>query len=810
MDNTIDNKKYILKKLKNTLVLSALSNKNMVLKVALQRRYILCSLVLVLFANVASAQFFSPANIRSVDVSSLSNNDIEKIKNEMDKQNMSIETAESLALSNGMSAQNFSILKTRLAAHTPQAQPNVSNVEKGTEIKEQVIELDKNAVKQPQIFGSEFFTNASLSFEPNTSLATPASYVLGVGDELQLEIYGMQIYSGSFSVSKEGFISIPVVGQVYVNGLNFDAAKSKIKNECQKVYPSLATGASQFSLTLSKIKTIRITIIGARKPGNYSVSSLSTVFNALHIAGGPDGNGSYRNIELVRNNKVVKVIDIYRFLTTGNQEGNVNLEENDVINIPVYQNRVKIEGHVKRPGIFELLPNETFEDLLKYAGGFDEAAYRKNIKLVQNSEDGTGIKVFDLTEDKYKNYKPQLGDVFKVASMLAKFENKVSVRGAVYRPDDYEFTEGMTVESLLEKADGVTEDAYLIRALLIREKADLTKEITYVNITDVLSGKDSTLLRKNDELVVSSLFDIDSRSKAILQINGQVRNGGEFPYIENIRLYDLILMAGGFTYGASRTVEVSSIIVRDEVKGQSSKMSEIKTFEIDTLLIDQTNNILLNPYDVVTVRKKPVFETQKTITVKGEVEYPGIYTVSDKLERVLDIINRTGGPKHFANLEGIRVVRNRSGKELVIPIDWEKINKKPDDRQNIEIEDGDILIVPEQKRTVVVLGTVQLPSEIPYFSKRLKRYINASGGFDKHAYRKKVYVIQPNGLAEPTRSFLGIPIYPKVKTGATIIVPYKDPNDKGDKMSTGEWAIIASIITGLTSSAAMTTVALTR
>ncbi|HEY0297869.1 MAG TPA: SLBB domain-containing protein [Arachidicoccus sp.] len=748
-------------------------------------------------------QYFSPANIRNIDVASLSNDDIMRIKNEMNKQNLTIDAAESLAISNGMSAQNFAVLKARLSTLTPQAQENTT-VPIDTTIKEEIIQLDKNAIAKPQIYGSEFFTSTSLSFEPNSSMATPASYVLGAGDELQLVIYGMQEYTSSFAVSNDGFISIPVVGQVFVSGLNFEAAKTKIKNVCQKVYPSLATGASQLSLSLSKIRTIHITIIGAQKPGNYSVSSLSTVFNALHIAGGPDGNGSYRNIELIRNGKVVKTIDIYRFLTTGNQADNVNLQENDVVRIPVYENRVKIEGNVKRPGIFELLPTETFDELLDYAGGFDEAAYRKNIKLVQNAENGIGTKVFDLTEAQYKSYKPKIGDVFKVSPMIANFENRISVKGSVYRPDNYEFKAGMTVKDLIDKAEGITQDAYMTRALLIREKDDLTKEITYVNLNDVLNGQGNTVLRKNDELIVSSLFNYNNNRT--ISINGQVKNPGEYPFIENIKLYDLILMAGGFTDGASRLVDVSSIIIRDEKAGQNSKVGDVKTLEMDTSLIDQTSNISLSPYDMITVRKKPVFETLRSVVVKGEVEYPGNYTITDKKERVSDLISRTGGLKYFANLDGMRVVRTsevvkadgtKATQEVIIPINYKKLFRNLRATENFALQNGDVLIVPEKRNTVVIYGQVQVQSEIPYFSKNVRKYISSSGGFGENASKEGVYVIQANGLASATKTILGVRYYPKVQTGATIVVPYKNIPPK-EKVPPYAYSIIASGVAGVT------------
>ncbi|MGV3629858.1 MAG: SLBB domain-containing protein [Bacteroidota bacterium] len=755
--------------------------------------------VLLIITGNAFSQTLSPANIRNLKVSQLSDSEVRQIKNEMDKNNMSMSTLENLVIANGLSSADFATLKTRLESITPEV--NETNVEQGTEVTEKVIEFDNNAIKKSQLFGSEIFTNTSLSFEPNSNMATPSNYILGAGDEMQVVIYGMQEYAGTAIVSKEGKINIPIVGQVFVNGLTFEAAKTQIKKAATRIYSSLGSGQSQISITLSKIRTIRVTIIGAKKPGNYSVSSLSTVFNALHIAGGPDENGSYRAIELIRNNKVIRVIDIYEFLTKGDQSDNLNLLENDVIRIPVYQNRVKIEGNVKRPGIFELLPNENFNDLLNYCGGFDEAAYRKIIKLVQNSDNG--LKVIDLTEDEYQNYVPKGGDVFKVSPVLSNYESKVSIKGAVYRPDDYEFEEGLTIRKLIAKAGGLTPDAFLNRALLIREKDDLTKEIMDIDINALYSGQKTVLLRKNDELYISSVFDL--KNQHIVNISGQVKKPGEYPFIDNLRLYDVIFLAGGLKDDASRIVEIASIIVKDEKAGDNTKISNVRVIEIDTLLLDQTKNVPLSPYDMIQIRKKPVFEQQQVVNVSGEVEYPGNYVIIDKRERILDVINRSGGLTYDADKNSVKVVRkvnrvigeNMVEHEVTIPVNYDKLIKNPASRKNLTLMRGDQIVVSKRIETVKVLGNVQLNSEIPFSGRRMKQYIGAVGGFTDKADKKRIYVIYPNGVAGRTSSFLGIKDYPRIKPGSEIIVPTLEEM-KREKLTMVELASVTGIVGSLT------------
>ncbi|MFN5418559.1 MAG: SLBB domain-containing protein [Flavobacteriia bacterium] len=749
-------------------------------------------LLIILFFSFYTSDLFSqiltPAGIKNMQVQYLTNSQVLNIKSEMDRQNMSISMLENLSIENGMSASDFATLKSRLDAISPTS-TDQSNIEKGTPVSDKPIELDKaSAIEKSDIFGAEIFNNATLSFEPNANMATPANYILGTGDELQIVIYGMQEFSSQAVVSKEGKITIPIVGQVFVNGLTFDAARTQIKKACGKIYTSLNSGQSNLSVSLSKIRTIKVTIIGSKRPGNYSVSSLSTVFNALHIAGGPDANGSYRKIELIRNNKVIRIIDIYKFLTLGDQADNINLLENDVIRIPIYENRVKIDGNVKRAGIFELLPSESFKDLMTYCGGFDEAAYRKNIKLIQNSENG--IRILDLTADLYNSYIPNSGDIFRVSKLLNRYENKVSVKGSVLRPDEYEFKEGLTIGSLIMKAEGLTEDAFKNRAQLIREKEDLTKEIVNIDLTK--SNMDFKL-RKNDELVIFSIFDL-SHVKNV-SIDGYVKNPGTYPYIQNLTLYDVIIQAGGFLEGSSKVVEISSLIIKDDAIKNQKENSIVKVIEIDTLLLDQSKNILLNPFDVVQIRRKPVYETQKSVFIDGPVVYPGSYVVSNKAERFYDILNRAGGLKVDANVNAISILRN--GK--MIPINYKKVISRPNSNSNIFMKPGDQITIKKLDNIVSVAGQVYLNTEVPFIKgKSVKYYVSSVGGFSENADKSRIYIVKANGLAKSTKNFLFFRSHPRIEPGAQVFVPVKVEKVKNNKLTTAELSIVGSAIASLT------------
>lgn len=728
--------------------------------------------------------------INQIKVQNLSDEEILKLKNEIKKTNTSMEVLENHAISSGMTASDFQILKSRL-----ELIPTANNTEKGTEIETNPIHLDINSQNNPtvfksQIFGASLFSNPSLTFEPNSNMATPLNYVLGTGDELQIVIYGIQEFATNSAVSKEGKIAIPNVGQINVNGMTYEAATSLIKIKCRTVFSTLNSGQSNISVTLTKIRTINVTIIGANKPGNYSLSSLSTVFNALYLAGGPDGNGSYRNIELIRNNKIFKKIDVYKFLVNGDQSDNINLKDGDVIRIPVYDCRVSIEGEVKKSGIFELIPNENFNDLLRYCSGFSEAAYLSTISLVQNTD--KELKIIDLSKNEYEKYQPKSGDVFKVGIILNRFENKISIKGAVFRPDNYALTNNLTLSSLINKADGLTEDAYKLSAQITRLKEDFTKEIISVNLNKVLSGDSlyDIKLKKDDEVYVFSLLDF--KDALTVDINGEIRKGGTYAFVEKLTLFDLIIQSGGFTTIASKKIEISRPIIKDEVNKDQLELSKIITLEITNLDIEKAKDILLEPFDKIQVRKMPIYETQKSVLISGYVEYPGDYSISNKEERILDLITRAGGLKSEANPEGIYIKRG----DRVIPINYNKLIKKPNSLSNIKMQPGDELVILKYVPAIRIIGSVAMNTEIPYEKgKNVNYYVNKAGGYTENSSKKQIFNNYPNKITSRTKNFIFFKIKPKVLPGTVINIPLKPVKEKKDIK---EIIAIASLATSMT------------
>ncbi|MBW1657683.1 SLBB domain-containing protein [Flavobacterium quisquiliarum] len=785
---------------------------------------------LTISVKVNAQDIMKSKDLSTVNVDYLSDDDLAKISAQLKSNNATIDQVEPMALSKGMSQANFNKLKVKLNEYAKKnANPaeNIERVEKKSDsgrkqdaIKNVKVKDSANAI----IFGSELFDNPTLNFEPDLKMATPMNYVLGPGDELQVTIYGVQEYNGTLPISVEGKISIEYVGQITVSGMTIEAATQKIKAAIARVYSTVRSGQSQVSVSLGKIRTIKITVVGGKQPGNYSISSLATVYNALHLAGGPGKNGSYRNIELIRNNKVYKNIDIYRFLVKGDQSDNVSLKENDVIRIPAYTQRVTIDGEVKRPGIFEMKKGETFTDLLGFASGFNEFAYTASVNVVQKT--GKEFKVHDINESEFKTYQPQSGDVFRITRILNRFENRIKIEGAVFRPDYYSFTEGMRISDLITRAEGLKEDAYSKRARIIRLKTDLTTEIVNVDLGAALSGDLSADIELKREDIVTVYSILDFREEYKVTIDGEVKNPGEYEYFENLTLNDLVVQVGGLTGSASKRVEIARMVKSDAIDDADPKRVELVELEITADNNEQIKNFVLKPFDVINIRRMAVYEKPQMVTVSGAVGYPGKYVLANKKETVYNVVMRAGGLTSIANLDGMKIkrpineeqietleridlniskndsVKGKLAKKLkedlkfaTIPVNWEKIVKDKNHFSNVTLFPGDEIEVAVYNEGVKVTGNVLLTSEIPYRNgKGFKYYINAVGGVDSKGWKRKAYIIYPNGKADVTTSFLFFRSYPKVQPDSQIVVPEK-PERK--KMSAGEWVGIGSVISSL-------------
>jgi protein involved in polysaccharide export with SLBB domain len=611
----------------------------------------------------SGANLLAGKDLSTIKVESLTDAELAQIQAQLKQSGVSIDMVEAQAIAKGMSPAEFAKLKARLA--NVKGGKNTSpltkkTVKKPTDNAQDTTDQDFfiESKINPLIYGSELFAN-SQGFKNSENVATPLNYEVGTNDVLKLVVYGVQEYSADLDVSKEGTVLIENVGRVKVAGLTIEAATTRIKQQmANTAYPSLRSGESKMALTVGDTRTIQVTIIGAQRSGNYNVSSLSNVLSALTMAGGPNEIGSYRSIELIRQNKVVKTFDLYAFMQSGDQSQNMGLKDRDVIKVPPYKGRIEIKGQVKRPGIFELNSTESFKQFLQYAGGFDDTAYTAWVKVIQKNDKEKAVK--DLAQNQFTSYQPQGGDVIQVSKILDRFQNRVKLTGAVFRPDVYELTEGMRISDLVQRADGLREDAFIGRAQLVRLKPNLLKELVTVNLFKALQKdpNENILLQREDELYINSIVDL--RDSLTIDLLGEVRSQGRFNYVDSMTVKDLILMAGGFTFAANKQIEVARLIKFGD-KVTDNQVATILRTEVngDLSFNSGQENFVLQPMDVVTITKKVGFTNPEVVSISGQVQNVGKYTLSTRVERVSDIVKRAGGLIGEAYGEGAYIKRSR-------------------------------------------------------------------------------------------------------------------------------------------------------
>ena len=788
---------------------------------------------IMLVASTATAQdLLKGNNLANVRVDQLADADIAKLKAQLSAQGMTIDQVEPMAIAKGMSAAEFAKLKERVGGAAKAGVTKKATPTEGREASaSDTADTEKYAEKLPKplidplIFGSELYTSVAPSFEPNMSLATPLNYVLGPNDQIAISVYGVQEYSGDLTVSPEGNINVPNVGLIRVAGLTIEAATEKIKNTMGTVYSYLRSGGSKISVTLSKIRTIKVTIIGANRPATYRLSSLATVFNALYVSGGPTAFGSFREIELMRDNKLFKKIDLYRMLLNGDQSDNIGLKDNDVIRIPSYKTRISLQGQVKRPGIFEVLPGENFAGVLAFASGFTDTAYQASVKVFAQTNKERQIK--DVMQAEYNSYAPQTGDVFVISKLLNRFSNRVKIEGAVYRPDVFELTPNLKVADLIRKADGLTDDAYTGRAQIIRLQEDLTKSIVSFDVAKALNGDgaNNLTLQREDEVVITSKQALKDSFNVFIQ--GEIRKPGTFEYLQGLTLKDLIIQAGGFTDAAYKSIEIARLIKRDSIEQKDFRAAEIINTEIDGDISSAAASIQLNAFDVVTIRRKAGYTLPESVKITGQVQYPGPYALSARNERVSAILKRAGGYTPDAHIEGAYLVHNKTAEEkkkedenierakkividssgiaeledqqkvtfIKVPLNLTSILNNAGSEEDLVLKAGDEIFIPKYDGQIKVEGAVLLTTQVPYSKNNsFDNYITAAGGYSADAIKRKAYIVYANGEASRSSKFLFFTIRPKVKPGAEIIVPKKV---EGKKVSTGELIGISSSIASL-------------
>ena len=665
-------------------------------------------------------------------------------------------------------------------------------------------EIHTTAESASEIFGHNIFSNRRLTFAPNLNIPTPVNYRLGPGDEVIIDIWGTSEASIRKTIAPDGFINIPNVGLLTLNGMTVKEAESYLRKKLGQIYPiDGEDAASDLKLTLGNIRTIQINVTGeVEVPGTYNISSLANVYNALYTAGGVGKLGTLRKIQLVRKGKLKAEVDLYDFILNGVMPEGLALEDGDVINVPLYVSRVNIEGSVKRPMFYEMKEGETVQNILDYAGGFTGDAYRTNVNLVR--QNGVEYQVFTVDSPLYSAFILKDGDALTVGTLIDRYENRLEVKGAVYRPGVYQLSEEInTITQLIAKADGLKGDAFTDRVLIHREREDLTLEVISVDLKAVLDGTSpDVVLHRNDVIYIPSIYDISDIGT--ITIAGEVANPGVFVFAENMTVEDIIMQAGGLLQSASTVkIDVSRRVKNPASTEQPDSVATVFTRSFnDGYAIAEELDFVLQPYDYVNVRRSPGYAAQDKVRVSGEVIFPGEYVLTHKNERLSDLVKRAGGLNKWAYVRGSRLIRhtlaeerNRTragmtvlttGKDSVnvenldlgetysVGIDLEAALAAPGSDADLVLRQDDILLIPEYINTVKISGNVMYPNVVAYNSgMSVRDYVTMAGGYGYRSKKNKAYVIYMNGTIARARQMSKNVVEP----GCEIVIPQKRDND---------------------------------
>ena len=678
----------------------------------------------------------------------------------------------------------------------------------------------------PKIFGMDYFSNYNISFEPNVNIPTPINYRLGPGDEIIIDLWGDSEQTYQEQISPDGYIRIEKLGPIYLNGLKIGVATEKIKAKLKILYGTL--GSSTYAqISLGQIRSIKVNVIGeVMVPGTYSMSSLASAFNALYMAGGPQATGSLRKIEVYRNGQFHDRLDAYQFLIFGEGK-DINLSDGDVVIVKTYDTRVYVSGEIKRPAFYDMAEGESLSQLLTYAGGVTDMGYTERISVRRKEGNFRAIKTFTRGDSTALLN----GDEVEIQRISNRYTNRVQIEGAVNFPGAFEFTDGLMLSALIEQAGGLAGDAFLGRGVIIRLGADLNLTNQSVNLEEVISGTYDITLKNEDLIKIQSIHEL--REIYTVRIEGEIQAPGNYPYIDNMTVEDLIFLAKGFKESAARNqVEIAR---RGDINSSESS-SQILTFPINKELIsnDSASKTTLRPFDLLTIRRAAGFVNQQLVEIEGEVIFPGKYGIKSKKETIADLIVRAGGLNPEAYIEGSMLIRTseylkkegeltnyrrkiKRAKVLTIlegdtdpslssqtkfdlpeaiGIDLKAILSNPKSEANMTLQDGDIISIPQKSSTVRIRGEVLNPGKVMYREKlHFGQYVGRSGGFSSMAKKSKSFIIYANGASKRTTKFLGLSFYPKVLPGSEIVVPKKPITTK---MSIAEIVGLASALASLT------------
>lgn len=654
--------------------------------------------------------------------------------------------------------------------------------------------------KGKKVFGRDIFNSKNLSFEPQMNIATPQNYVLGPGDQLIIDIYGASQESSSLTVSPDGDVTVPDFGPIHVSGLSVASAQKRIRSKLGSYYQS-----SDIKVTVGQTRTIMVNVMGEVKvPGTYTLSAFATVFHALYMAGGISDLGTLRAIKVYRQGRLITTVDVYEFILNGRLAGNIRLQDNDVVQVGAYDCLVDITGRVKRPMAYEMKANESLATLLKYSGGFAGDAYKKQVRVLRKSEDLKSV--YNVEEFDMSSFKMTDGDSVIVDSVYNRYKNMVEIKGAVWRPGMYQLGDKVSsVRSLIETASGLTEEAMTSRAVMRRMKPNRTQEVISLNIDGILNGTEADVPLKNEDVIFIPTLAAHQNLRT-LTIDGEVIFPGTYEYADNMTIEDFILLAGGLTDAASTLkVDVSRRIYDPNASEAGMEIAKTFSFPLkDNFNVDGDRSFVLEPYDIVQIRKSPVYQNPVRVSIEGEVAFQGTYTMETKNQRLSDVIKAAGGAIPGSDVRGARLVRKMTddekarmqavlrmarqsadGKDSIaidkiaqsdtytVGIHLDEALANPGSTQDIELMDGDRLIVPRFNHTVRISGDVNAPNTVAYNEgQNYKYYVKQAGGFGNRAKKGHTYIVYQNGTMAIAKKG------GKIEPGCEIVVPSKAPRDE--------------------------------
>ena len=747
---------------------------------------------LLAFAGSLQAQ-----DLKNVKISQLSDQQMMQVWQQFNAKGMTESEAVKTMIQKGLSPNEVGVFKKRLLGiqAAQKAKFGAKAFIKDTSMfmnDSSWINEVPNVRPTSKYYGYDFFSNPNTDFQPNLNVATPQTYVLGVGDELVISLYGMNETEINAKVNKDGNIKVEYVGLIAVNGLTIEQAKQKISNRMSSSYPALTMGRTKLNISLGDVRSIRVTVVGeVERPGAYQVSALATVFNVLYITGGPTERGTLRAINLVRDNKVINTIDLYPFLQKGIMPENIRLQDQDVLVFVPNLKRVALGGQVKRPMIYELLPTDNLQQAIDYAGGFNELAFTDRIKIVQqNSRE----KVFkDIEASSFANYIPLQNDSIYADKMEPSFENKVTITGAVVRPGQYGYTPNLSLKALLTKADGLRVDAFLSRAVIKRVAANKERSMVSVDLNKLNAGTQADIsLQTEDSVIVFAKQDLIDQQ--YVTIEGNVRNPGKQLYRKGMTVEDLVALSGGFANDAAfHRVELSRLQI-DKTDVLSNKLVEISKLNIDSALNNPDAKFELFAQDYIYVPRLLNSKFLGDVKVRGEVLFPGNFALERRDETIKDIIDRAGGLTQYGSLQDLQVFRN--GTRIGV-----NLHKNAEKDMALLMLPGDSLYISRNDPFVEITGAVYNPQLVRYNSSSFKSYISAAGGVKNKASLAKAYVQYGNGINRKSSRFLFMRFYPSVKPGSKIFIP--EVPEKESTFSVAQLGAITTIVSGLVTIAAI-------